>query len=244
MGRPNNIPIVVPAVKKRGDAITAEWANQLRDAVVRLKNRGTIDKSNQFQLDTVPPFWPTLTEKGKFVISDGFVVDTEGGISNTDCMNVYYPTGIGTLGGTRTVTSISEGEFIYIKCVISPDGVVITQTLEVNASDKVSFTPNPVARTNGEFWYKIAQYSPLTDAAFYTSPFVYYLAGSHIYLRHRGGNLDLRVNVDHISGGTISHVSYHYLVWRNGDYIGKFESTDTKPSAQGQLDSDTITYLA
>jgi hypothetical protein len=44
MGRPSNIPIVVPAVKKRGDAITAEWANQLRDAVVRLKNRGTIDR--------------------------------------------------------------------------------------------------------------------------------------------------------------------------------------------------------
>lgn len=44
MGRPGNIPIVVPAVKKRGDAITAEWANQLRDAVVRLKNRGTIDR--------------------------------------------------------------------------------------------------------------------------------------------------------------------------------------------------------
>jgi len=45
MGNPRNIPIVVPSVKKRGDAITAEWANQLRDAVVRLKNRGTIDKT-------------------------------------------------------------------------------------------------------------------------------------------------------------------------------------------------------
>jgi len=45
MGRPNNIPIVVPNVKKRGDTITAEWANQLRDAVIRLKNRGTIDKT-------------------------------------------------------------------------------------------------------------------------------------------------------------------------------------------------------
>ena len=45
MGRPNDIPIVIPNVKKRGDTITADWANQLRDAVVRLKNRGTIDKS-------------------------------------------------------------------------------------------------------------------------------------------------------------------------------------------------------
>jgi len=242
MGRPTNIPIVLPPVARRDQPITADWANQVRTALDRLKTRGTTDKMIPIIGDTVPPFWPKITTNEKFVITDGFVVDTEGGINNTDCMNVYYPTGIGTLGGTRTEVSISEGEYIYIKCVISPDGIAITQTLEVDASDKVSFNPDPVARTDGEFWYKLAQYVPAAGS--YGPRLIYYLAGSHIYLRHRGGNLDLRVNVDHISGGTISHVSYHYLVFRNGDYIGKFESTDTKPSAEGQLDTDTITYLA
>ena len=242
MGRPTNIPIVIPNVKKRGDTITADWANQLRDAVVRLKNRGTIDPSFPITPDTLPPFWPRLIAEDKFVITDGFVVDTEGGINNTDCMNVYYPTGIGALGGDRTEVSIIEGQFIYIKCVISPDGVVTARTLEVSSSDYVSFNPDPINRYNGEFWYKIAYYSPSTGGN--TAHLEYHLAGSHIYLRHRGGNLDLRVNVDHISGGTISHVSYHFLVFRNGDYIGRFESTDTKPSAIGQLDSDTVTYIA
>jgi len=56
MGRPNDIPIVIPAVKKRGDTITADWANQLRDAVVRLKNRGTIDKSYPVMPGYVHPY--------------------------------------------------------------------------------------------------------------------------------------------------------------------------------------------
>ncbi len=242
MGRPTNMPIVLPPVTRAGQPITSAWANQIRTALDRLKNRGTIDPSIPMTGDTIPPFWPRLIAEDKFVITDGFVVDTEGGINNTDCMNVYYPTGIGTLGGERTEVSIIEGQFIYIKCVISPDGVVTARTLEVSASDKLSFNPDPINRYNGEFWYKIAYYVPSSGGAY--AHLEYHLAGSHIYLRHRGGNLDLRVNVDHISGGTISHVSHHFLVFRNGDYIGRFESTDTKPSAIGQLDSDTVTYIA
>lgn len=242
MGRPTNIPIVLPPITRAGQPVTAAWANQIRTALDRLKNRGTIDPSIPMTGDTIPPFWPRLIAEDKFVITDGFVVDTEGGVGNTDCMNVYYPTGIGTLGGERTEVSITEGQYIYIKCVIDSNGVCIEQTLEVDPSDKVSFNPNPVTPTDGEFWYKIAYYSPSSGGQ--TAHLEYHLAGSHIYLRHRGGNLDLRVNVDHISGGTISHVSHHFLVFRNGDYIGKFESTDTKPSAQGQLDTDTVTYLA
>ena len=242
MGRPTNIPIVLPPITRAGQPVTAAWANQIRTALDRLKNRGTIDPSFPMSGDTLPPFWPRLIKEDVFVITDGFVVDTEGGVGNTDCMNVYYPTGIGTLGGERTVVSITEGQYIYIKCVIDSNGVCIEQTLEVDPSDKVSFNPNPVTLVDGEFWYKIAYYSPSSGGQ--TAHLEYHLAGSHIYLRHRGGNLDLRVNVDHISGGTISHVSHHFLVFRNGDYIGRFTSTETKPSAEGQLDTDTVTYLA
>lgn len=242
MGRPTNIPIVLPPITRAGQPVTAAWANQIRTALDRLKNRGTIDPSIPMTGDTIPPFWPRLIAEDKFVITDGFVVDTEGGVGNTDCMNVYYPTGIGTLGGERTEVSITEGQYIYIKCVIDSNGVCIEQTLEVDPSDKVSFNPNPFTLADGEFWYKIAYYSPSSGGQ--QAHLEYHLAGSHIYLRHRGGNLDLRVNVDHISGGTISHVSHHFLVFRNGDYIGRFTSTETKPSAEGQLDTDTVTYLA
>jgi hypothetical protein len=43
MGRPTNIPIVLPPVARRDQPITAEWANQVRTAIDRLKTRGTID---------------------------------------------------------------------------------------------------------------------------------------------------------------------------------------------------------
>lgn len=242
MGRPNDIPIVLPPITRAGQPITAAWANQIRTALDRLKNRGTIDPSFLNTKDTHPPFWPRLIKDDKFVITDGFVVDTEGGIANADCINVYYPTGIGTLGGERTEVTISEGQYIYIKCVIDSNGVCISQELKVDPSDKLSFNPNPVTPADGEFWYKIAYYVPTSGSIF--AHLEYHLAGSHIYLRHRGGNLDLRVNVDHISGGAISHVSYHYLVFRNGDYIGKFEPTDTKPSSHGTPDTDTVTFIA
>lgn len=200
--------------------------------------------------DTVPPFWPTLVGDNEFVITDGFVVDMEGGITNADCLNKYYPTGIGTIGGDRTIVAIQEGHYIYIKCTINYNGVCITQELKTDPADKLSFNPNPVdqdptapdTRTNGEFWFKIAQYVP--EAGGVPPHLVMHLAGSHIYLRHRGGNLDLRVNVDTISGGTISHTSFHYLVFRHGLYIGNFDNDADKPAALGQLDTDTVTYLS
>lgn len=43
MGRPTNIPIVLPPIVRPKNPVTAEWANQIRTALDRLKNRGTID---------------------------------------------------------------------------------------------------------------------------------------------------------------------------------------------------------
>lgn len=43
MGRPTNMPIVLPPIVRPKNPVTAEWANQIRTAIDRLKNRGTID---------------------------------------------------------------------------------------------------------------------------------------------------------------------------------------------------------
>jgi len=194
--------------------------------------------------DTVPPFWPTLVGDNEFVITDGFVVDMEGGFTNADCLNKYYPTGIGTIGGDRAIVAIQEGHYIYIKCVIDSNGVCETQTLITDSADKLSFNPNPKTLADGEFWFKIAQYVP--EAGGVPPHLVMHLAGSHIYLRHRGGNLDLKVKEDTISGGTISNPynNHHFLVFRHGLYIGKFTSGETKPTAEGGLDTDTVTFLS
>jgi len=56
MGRPNDIPIVLPAITRAGQPVTAAWANQIRTALDRLKNRGTIDKSYPIMPGYVHPY--------------------------------------------------------------------------------------------------------------------------------------------------------------------------------------------
>jgi hypothetical protein len=56
MGRPNDIPIVLPAITRAGQPVTAAWANQIRTALERLKNRGTIDKSYPIMPGYVHPY--------------------------------------------------------------------------------------------------------------------------------------------------------------------------------------------
>jgi len=217
---------------------------QLRDRAVPQKRTRNTDTN------TVPPFWPTLitTDGGStftFTITDGFVVDHRGGNGNTGALGIAYPTGIGTFGGARTDVAITAGQQISIKVTLYPDGDLNTSALVVEAEDANSTNPDPTASagvgTNGEFHYKIAVLrAAVGDEPAYLD---YYLAGSHISLRHRGHNLDQRVYVVHDSGGGLSAVSDHYLCWRNGDYVGKFASGDTRPGHEGSLDTDSVTYL-
>lgn len=67
-------------------------------------------------------------------------------------------------------------------------------------------------------------------------------------MRHTAaGNLDLHVHVLEYasSGGSLSEVSDHYLVWRNGDYIGKYDLAADIPGGLIGVDgdSDDVTYI-
>ena len=56
MGRPTNIPIVLPPIVRPKNPVTAEWANQIRTALDRLKNRGTIDNNRAMVGSYVHPY--------------------------------------------------------------------------------------------------------------------------------------------------------------------------------------------
>ena len=218
---------------------------QLRDMVTPpQRNLPRKDKN------TVPPFWPTLATDDNgatftFTITDGFVIDHHGGNGNTAALSISYPTGIGTFGGERTAVEISPEYQISIKVVTDKEGDITAVSLEVTTEDIASTNPNPTTSggtgTGGTFYYKIAVLVAAVGAA--PAYLDYYLAGSHIAFRHRGHNLDQHVYVVHDSGGGLSAVSNHYLCWRNGDYVGKFASGDTRPGYTGTLDTDSVTYL-
>lgn len=250
--RNSGVPIVLPDRVRPGEQTKSEWANRVRECLQRLSGRG-IDEPpglppNQ---NTVPPFWPTLaTDDGgstfTFTITDGFVVDHKGGNGNTAALAIHYPTGIGTLGGARTVVDIDDAfPQISIKVVVDKEGDITAVSLEVEPVDTPSSNPDPTSSGGtgygGTFFYKIAVLrAAVGDVPAYLD---YYLAGSHITFRHRGHNLDQHVYVVHDSGGGLSAVSDHYLCWRNGDYVGKFATGDTRPGYTGALDTSSVTYL-
>jgi len=250
MARPTNLPIGLPKRVTSGSPITAAWANQIRQSLDCLKNRGSTG-ATQFKIgDTLPPFWPILIKDGKFIISDGYVINFTGGNANTDALNLYYPTGMGTQGGDRTEIAIADGDYIYIKTVVDKEGDPSTPSIEVSSVDKDSFNPDPTASagvgTGGEYWHKIAYCVPADLMADPPtgSRLLMWLAGSHILLRGRGHNLDLHVWLIYLDGGSFTPVSDHYLCWRNGDYVGKFATGDTRPGYIGGLDTDDVSYVS
>tara|TARA_R110000868_G_scaffold59271_1_gene181951 strand:- start:1858 stop:2655 length:798 start_codon:yes stop_codon:yes gene_type:complete len=219
--------------------------------VVQTSGGTTVSAIRKRQQSPIPPrFWPTLItgeggESFKFTITDGYVADFHGGNANSDAFDIYYPTGIGTFGGERTETSISVGQQITIGVTVDKNGGVTAASVSVQTEDINSLNPDPTYSSGygsgGVYYFKIAVLKPAVgDAGAYLE---YHLAGSHILLRHRGHNLDQHVFVVDISNGAVQAVSDHYLCWRNGDYVGKFESTDTLPDYLGSLDTDSVTYL-
>lgn len=201
--------------------------------------------------DRAPPFWPTLVTDNDgasftFDITDGFVIDHHGGNGNTAALSISYPTGIGTFGGARTAVGISPAYQISIKVVTDKEGDITAVSLEVTAEDIASTNPNPTTSggtgTGGTFYYKIAVLRPAVGN--FPAYLDYYLAGSHIAFRHRGHNLNQRVYVVTICGGVLANSSNHYLCWRNGDYVGKFLSTDSLPAHTGTLDATNVTYIS
>ena len=90
MGRPNNIPITIPPVVRVGDPPTAIWANQVRTALDRLKNRGTIDPTYPVTSSYVHPY-------KIFVNWDGTAYTMQMQVGRFTTMRMGSIAGVGTL---------------------------------------------------------------------------------------------------------------------------------------------------
>ena len=236
--RNGETPIQLPSIVKPGEAITARWANGIRTALQRLRDRTPVVIGGS-KRGALPPFYPIMDGAEAFIISDGFVYDFVGGEGNDDALKKYFPTGISDgneIGGERISTGIAAGDYIYIKVTVDSSGTCTAYELTVSADDKDSNNPTyGEASGDGFFYFKIAQ--------FIDDKLIMHLAGSHITMRARGYNLDQHVWQVYLDAGAIENVRDWYLCWRNGDYVGKFQSSGDLPSAIGQLDTSDVTYI-
>jgi len=236
--RNGDTPIQLPSIVKTGDAITARWANGIRTAIQRLRDRTPVIVGGS-KRGALPPFYPIMDGDAAFIISDGFVLDFVGGETNTDALKKYFPTGISEgneIGGERISTGIADGQYIYIKVTVDSSGTCTAYELTVSADDKDSENPTyGEASGDGVFWFKIAQ--------FIDDELILHLAGNHITMRARGYNLDMHVFQLYLDAGVLQAVRDWYLCWRNGDYVGKFDSEGDLPAAIGQLDTSNSTYI-
>jgi len=94
--RNGDTPIQLPDLIKSGDPITAKWANSIRSALQRLRDRVPVASSIPRPLKIMPPFWATLRQDSddvlKLSMQDGYVVLRKN--RGADAMVTILPTGI------------------------------------------------------------------------------------------------------------------------------------------------------
>ena len=94
--RNGDTPIQLPDLIKSGDPITAKWANSIRSALQRLRDRVPVASSIPRPLKIMPPFWATLRQDSdnvlKLSMQDGYVVLRKN--RGSDAMTTILPTGI------------------------------------------------------------------------------------------------------------------------------------------------------
>jgi len=237
--RNGDTPIQLPELVKPGESITARWANGIRTAIRQLRDRTPVAIGGS-KRGVLPPFWPVMDGDEAFIISDGFVLDFVGGEGNVDALEKYYPINIAEddeIGGDRISTAIADGQFIYIAVTVDSSGICTDYELTVSADDKDSENPtySSSASGSGIFWFKIAQYLG--------GELIMHLAGSHITMRQRGYNLDMLISQVYLDSGALLPVREWYLCWRNGDYVGKFDTAGELPAYIGDLDTSDSTFI-
>ena len=188
--------------------------------------------------DQPPPFWPKIypgaSNTHALSVERGTVIGriTSAGASPEN-REYWVPSNLIT-DGKPTLFSITAGQSLY--CVVSAnaDGSIAAVILGVYAEG--SPPSGTYGGHNTVYSFKLCTVESDLSVSRWWS-------GNNIDLC--GRNLNLKVHVVTINSVThfITEISWHTLVWRFGDYIGKFASSDTLPPYIGTMDTDDITYI-
>ena len=200
-----------------------------------------------------PPFWPELIVTGtpaaptyKVSVERGCVIGRipSAGASpeNRDYWNV---SNIVDGDGNPKLFDITVGQALYLIVAMNADGSIVAAYPPVLAVYADGSPPDGTlsGAYNTVYSFKICKLESVTIGGFATMQLTRWWAGNNIDLC--GRNIDLKVHVCTINSVThvITETSWHTLVYRFGDYIGKFASGDTLPLHIGTLDTDDVSYI-
>ncbi len=193
--RNGDTPIQLPELIRSGDPITAKWANSIRSALQRLRDRTPV-ASGVVSRNFTKPFQVSLGKNeitGDYfvTVAQGFVVERALSANGADNALLLHECDNRLDGSGKPVEfTITTGEAIFVKVLENDIGRVrggIFLNLEVAAAAQASTNFEPPS-TDGEFYYKLAELQ--TDGT--GVKLVPFITGSHIF-HSTGLTADLRI---------------------------------------------------
>ena len=186
----NQIPL--PDVVRAGDSITAKWANSMRTAIQKLRDRKPQQGKGSKTQRILPPFFPSVKLEGsqwQISASRGLVVErilTAGEDVNAI---IYHEPNNALTDGKSTYFNINAGESLFVKVLETDNGGIrggVDLVLTVLPTSTISY--NFIAGTQGaEYYYRICDFY-IEDGK---PKLEKYIAGSHIY-HETGLNHDIQ----------------------------------------------------
>jgi hypothetical protein len=182
--RNGETPVQLPPVIRAGDPITAKWANSIREALQRLRDRTPVGKGGR-QLKAIRPFQVNIGQDpdtlDHFVtVSQGFVVEralsadgAESPLVLHECDNRL------DVDGLLTKFPIEVGDAIFVKVLEDEYGRIKGGSDLVlvvdDASNESTYYEPP--STDAQYYYKLAELQTSGSSV----KLVPFLTGSHIY---------------------------------------------------------------
>lgn len=177
-----NNQITLPDLVRAGDSITAKWANSMRGAIQKLRDRKPQQGKGSKTLRILPPFNPSVKLVGtqwQISASRGLVVEKVATAAEGVDSLLYWTPSNALTSGLPTWFNISSGQSLFAVVTEENAGtvrVIADVSFQVATSSTISTAYIPGTQ-EGVYYYEIAKFT-IVD----TKPVIErWLAGSHIF---------------------------------------------------------------
>ena len=159
-----NNQITLPDLVRAGDSITAKWANSMRTAIQKLRDRKPQQGKNSKILKIAAPFNPSVKLNGaqwQISASRGLVIEKVSTADEAVDALLYWTPSNALTGGLPTYFNINSGQSLFVKVTETNSGtvrVIASVVFEVAASSTISRAYIPEEQY-GIYYYEIAAFT-------------------------------------------------------------------------------------